>query len=57
MNENILDVTENIKNEDNIPIPLLGLKHLNLKKESEKIKNLLIKEEVNDIVSADIPEQ
>ena len=51
------DLIENIKNEDNIPIPLLGLKHLNLKKESEKIKNLLIKEEVNDIVSADIPEQ
>jgi DNA polymerase-3 subunit alpha len=51
------DLIENIKNEDNIPIPSLDLNHLNLKKESEKIKNLLIKEEVNDIISGDIPEQ
>ena len=51
------DLIENIKNEDNIPIPSLNLNHLNLKKESEKIKNLLIKEEVNDIISGDIPEQ
>ena len=29
------DLIENIKNDENIPIPILGLKHLNLKKESE----------------------
>tara|TARA_B100000768_G_scaffold174079_1_gene183979 strand:- start:13038 stop:17369 length:4332 start_codon:yes stop_codon:yes gene_type:complete len=51
------DLIENIKNEDNIPIPLLGLKHLNLKKESEKIKNSVIKEEFNNEIIADIPDQ
>ena len=38
------DLIENIKNDENIPIPILGLKHLNLKKESEKIKKSLVKE-------------
>ena len=52
------DLIENIENEENIPIALLGLKHLNLKKESEKIKKSLIKEENNDkILSGDIPDQ
>ena len=33
-----LELIENIKTSDNSPVPLSGIKHLNLKKESEKIK-------------------
>ncbi len=51
------DLIENIKNEDNIPISLLGLKHLNLKKESEKIKNSLTKVGFLEEISAEIPDQ
>ena len=51
------DLNENIKNEDNIPIPLLGLKHLNLKKESEKIKNSLTREDLHKEISKEVPDQ
>jgi len=52
------DLIENLKNEDNTPIKLLGLNHLNLNKESEKIKKELIEDKNNqDIVSKDVPEQ
>jgi DNA polymerase-3 subunit alpha len=33
-----LELIENIETEDNSPVPVFGIKHLNLKKESEKIK-------------------
>ncbi len=52
------DLIENIKNDENIPIPILGLKHLNLKKESEKIKKSLVKENKNEeVIINEIPDQ
>ena len=52
------DLIENIKNDENIPIPILGLKHLNLKKESEKIKKSLTKENKNEeVIINEIPDQ
>jgi DNA polymerase-3 subunit alpha len=33
-----LELIENVKSENDSPVPLAGIKHLNLKKESEKIK-------------------
>jgi len=45
------DLIDSIGNDENKPISLLGLKHLNLKEESKKIKKNLVKEknEVNKI--------
>jgi len=52
------DLIENIKNDENIPIPILGLKHLNLKKESEKIRKSLVKENKNEeVIINEIPDQ
>ena len=52
------DLIENIENDDDKPIPLLGLKHLNLKKESEKIKKNLIKKDTSENKIIDeIPDQ
>ena len=52
------DLIDSIGNDENKPISLLGLKHLNLKEESEKIKKNLVKEknEVNKI-SEKIPQE
>ena len=52
------DLIDSIGNDENKPISLLGLKHLNLKEESEKIKKKLVKEnnEENKI-SEKIPQE
>jgi DNA polymerase-3 subunit alpha len=52
------DLIDSIRNDENKPISLLGLKHLNLKEESEKIKKKLVKEnnEENKI-SEKIPQE
>ena len=52
------DLINNLINDDDTPIPLLGLKHLNLKKESEKIKKSLNKEnKVENKIIREIPEK
>ena len=52
------DLINNLTNEDDTPIPLLGLKHLNLKKESEKINKSLNKEhKVENKIIQEIPEK
>ncbi|MBT7321009.1 MAG: DNA polymerase III subunit alpha [Flavobacteriaceae bacterium] len=53
-----LDLIESLKSENDFPVPLAGIKHLNLKKESEKIKKKLSKEnKFERTIIKDIPEE
>jgi DNA polymerase-3 subunit alpha len=52
------ELINNLINDDDTPIQILGLKHLNLKKESEKINKSLSKEnKIENKIVKEIPEE